>query len=138
MQYPILIPFQRYGDLNTGVIVRLFDEVIQSNANIQLDRGLTAKVVHVRAPVGGMPKVTYRGDWDTHQTRLNGHGSRFVHIANDDALCCARAIVTGKAHTDHKLDPTNVMLKRTYDALRKGDVARRTHQRVRLRMHEDH
>jgi hypothetical protein len=36
---PIIVPFQRYKDLNSQLITRLFDEVIQSNTDVRLDAG---------------------------------------------------------------------------------------------------
>jgi hypothetical protein len=33
--YPVIIPFQNYADLNTDVIIRLWDEIIQVLINIK-------------------------------------------------------------------------------------------------------
>jgi hypothetical protein len=83
---PIIVPFQRYKNLNSQLITRLFDEVIQSNADVRLDVGFEAKVVHVSAPVGEGNR-TYKMDFDAQYARLNGHGSRFIKIVNNDSLC---------------------------------------------------
>lgn len=63
-------------------------------------------------------------------TRLTGHGSRFVKINNTDELCCARAIVTSRAHADHKGDMENNALRRRYQYLRDGDRGKRAAQKV--------
>jgi hypothetical protein len=134
--YPVIIPFQNYADLNTDVIIRLWDEIIQvfiiinslknifqSNTTVDLAAGLEAKVVHVRAPVGE-GKRTYRANWDGHFARLTGHGSRFIKIHNNDQICLARAIVTAIVHCDYQRDQTNIELKRKYDRMRQGDQCR--------------
>jgi hypothetical protein len=129
---PIIVPFQRYKDLNSQLITRLFDEVIQSNADIRLDAGLEAKVVHVRASVGE-GKKTYNMDFDAQYARLDGHRNRFIKIKNNDSLCCARAIVTAKAHRDYNVDRDNDELRRTYEAIRKGGAFRATRQKTEAR-----
>jgi hypothetical protein len=53
-----------------------------------------------------------------------------VKIYNNDQLCCARAIVTSRAHADHEVDKENAELKNLYQTLCRGDVKRHTAQKV--------
>ena len=102
---------------------------LNSNEEFHPDRGLQVDVVLVRMPTPGSGRKKYVGlrafDVDSKRKRS------IIRIQNNDELCCARAIVTMRAHC-HRDDPGHmprnnwVTLRDGYP--RQGVYARQLHQ----------
>ena len=104
---------------------------LNSNEEFHPDRGFAVDVVVVRMPTPGSGRgrkqeVGFR-TWEKDSKRKYS----IIHIKNQDALCCARAIVTTKAWI-HRNDPGHmpwndwVMLQKGLP--RQRDYARQLHQ----------
>ena len=103
---------------------------LNSNEEFHPDRGLQINVVLVRMPApGSRPRK-----WNVGERAMEKDSKRkksIIPIHNKDELCCARAIVTMRAHC-HRNDPGH-MPKNNYETLRKGRprqgvYARQLHQ----------
>ena len=91
---------------------------LNSNEEFRSDRGFAVDVVLVRMPTPGSGRgrkreVGFRA-WEVDSKRKQS----IIYIKNQDALCCARAIVTTKAWI-HRNDP-GVMPRNDWTMLQKG------------------
>ena len=96
---------------------------LNSNEEFHPDRGLQINVVLVRMPAPGSGRKKYNVGlraFEKDSTRKRS----IIQIKNKDQLCCARAIVTMRAHC-HRNDPGH-MPRNTWETLRDGYPRQKT------------
>ena len=96
---------------------------LNSNEEFHPDRGLQINVVLVRMPAPGSGRKKYNVGlraFEKDSTRKKS----IIQIKNKDDLCCARAIVTMKAHC-HRNDPGH-MPRNNWENLRDGRPRQKT------------
>ena len=103
---------------------------LNSNEEFHPDRGLQVDMVHVRMPTPGSRPRKYNVGLRTFDVD-NRKKRCIIEIKNKDQLCCARAIVTMRAHC-HR-DDRHHMARSDWDTLsrgrpRQGIYARQLHQ----------
>ena len=103
---------------------------LNSNEEFHPDRGLQVDVVVIRMPTPGSGRKKYNVGLRTMEKDSRDKKS-IIPIHNKDELCCARAIVTMRAHC-HRNDPGH-MPRNEWKTLsqgrpRQGIMARQLHQ----------
>ena len=93
-------------------------EKLNSNEEFHPDRGFQVDVVVVRMPTPGSGRGRKRNVGRRAMDEDSKRKNSIITIKNKDALCCARAIVTMKAHC-HRNDPGH-MPWNTWKTLRDG------------------
>ena len=97
---------------------------LNSNEEFHPDRGLQVDVVLIRMPTPGSGRGRKR-EVGFRAWQADGvNKTSIISIKNRDQLCCARAIVTMRAHC-HRNDP-GCMPKNEWDTLRKGRPRQKT------------
>ena len=97
LQRPLYVPFRPADQLNGQMIMALIEKAQQSVKDLNLDMEMDISVTRVRPPTG-TGKDTDRLNWQERYDRHSGkRNSSIIKIKNTDELCCARAIVVGRA-----------------------------------------
>ena len=104
---------------------------LNSNEEFHPDRGLQVDMVLVRMPTPGSGRGRKRNVGLRAMEEDSARKQSIIPIHNKDALCCARAIVTMRAHC-HRNDPGH-MPRSDWNALRlglprQGIMARQLHR----------
>ena len=94
---PIYAPFRATGELDGQKLCALIEKAQQSHQDLAIDDELQVTVTRVMPP-SGTGRDRDRMNWQERYERHSGHGnSSIIKISNKDNLCCARAIVVGRA-----------------------------------------
>ena len=105
---------------------------LNSNEEFHPDRGFQVDVVVVRMPTPGSGRGRKRNVGLRAMEEDSKRKNSIISIKNKDTLCCARAIVTMKAHC-HRNDP-GCMPRSNWNALRDG---RRRQETMARQLHRD-
>ena len=95
LQKVVWLPFMRKEDLTLERVMTRMEKTVQSQEDFMLDSSFVVTLTHVTMPQGSgrgaVPRHNFEG-W-MKEKRC------FIKIlAKDEQLCCARAIVTARAH----------------------------------------
>ena len=93
-------------------------DVIRSNNYIPADKGLSLNVCAI-TNIQGLNRVSINSEWEDLIWK-----SCIIPVENDDNLCLPRAIGIALTRCKHMENPSNVLLKRHYDSIRKKDRKR--------------
>ena len=96
LDFPIVVPFLRLQEVTVDRFLSEVERVLQSNEDFMIDEGLEIDITRVDMPSGSGRKKRIFANMD----RFLKEKKCFIQIQNVDELCCARAIVTGKARLD--------------------------------------
>ena len=99
LDHPLALPFIKKDDLTIDRFITRVEQVLQSNKDVKLDSDMTINFVHMNMPEGGRSKRSVFKTWEEKKKEW----SSIIDITNqNDDMCLARAIVTGKAKQELK------------------------------------
>ena len=104
--------------ITVDMIMDVIADVIRSNNFIQADKGLSLNVCAIKN-IQGLNRVSINSVWKDLIKQLC-----IISVENDDNLSLPRAIGIALARCKFMENPSNMLLKRHYDSIRKKDRKR--------------
>ena len=104
--------------ITVDMIMDVIADVIRSNNFIPADKGLSLNLCAIKN-MQGLNRVSINSAWKDLIKK-----SCIISVKNDDNLCLPRAIGIALARCKYMENPSNMLLKRHYDSIRKKDRKR--------------